>query len=56
MVCMRKSGAENYVGVVRDMHESCKTAVRSSVGVTEEFNVEVEKPQGSALSSFLFLW
>ncbi|KAK3570154.1 hypothetical protein QTP86_012696 [Hemibagrus guttatus] len=53
--CMRKSGvAEKYVRVVQDMYERSRTVVRCAVGQTEEFNVEVELHQGSALSPFLF--
>ncbi|KAK3538187.1 hypothetical protein QTP70_032945 [Hemibagrus guttatus] len=53
--CMRKSGvAEKYVRVVQDMYERSRTVVRSAVGQTEEFNVEVGLHQGSALSLFLF--
>ncbi|KAK3560302.1 hypothetical protein QTP86_006312 [Hemibagrus guttatus] len=53
--CMRKSGvAEKYVRVVQDMYERNRTVVRCAVGQTEEFNVEVELHQGSALSPFLF--
>ncbi|KAK3522053.1 hypothetical protein QTP70_022448, partial [Hemibagrus guttatus] len=53
--CMRKSGvAEKYVRVVQDMYERSRTVVRCAVGQTEEFNVEVGRHQGSALSPFLF--
>ncbi|XP_013866635.1 uncharacterized protein LOC106519479 [Austrofundulus limnaeus] len=52
---MRKSGvAEKYVRVVYDMYERSKIVVRYTVGVTEEFMVEVRLHQGSALSPFLF--
>ncbi|KAK3520102.1 hypothetical protein QTP70_013583, partial [Hemibagrus guttatus] len=53
--CMRKSGvAEKYVRVVQDMYERSRTVVRCAVGQTEEFNVQVGRHQGSALSPFLF--
>ncbi|KAK3527838.1 hypothetical protein QTP86_006925 [Hemibagrus guttatus] len=53
--CMRKSGvAKKYVRVVQDMYERSRTVVRSAVGQTEEFKVEVGLHQGSALSPFLF--
>uniref|UniRef100_A0A8C4TF98 Myosin XVIIIB n=1 Tax=Erpetoichthys calabaricus TaxID=27687 RepID=A0A8C4TF98_ERPCA len=53
--CMRKSGvAEKYVRVVQDMYEGSVTVVRSAVGVTDAFKLEVGLHQGSALSPFLF--
>ena len=36
------------------IYESCKTVVRCTVGVTEEFKVEVGLHQGLSLSPFLF--
>ncbi|XP_051781188.1 uncharacterized protein LOC127527216, partial [Erpetoichthys calabaricus] len=51
---MRKSGvAEKYVRVVQDMSEGSVTVVRSAVGATDAFKVEVGLHQGSALSPFL---
>ena len=53
--CMRKSGVpEKYVNLVQDMYRDGKTMVRSVVGQTEEFRVDVDLHQGSALSPFLF--
>lgn len=46
--------AEKYVRVEQDMYESCETAVRCTVGVTEEFKMVLGLHQGSALSPFLF--
>lgn len=40
--CMSKSGgAEKYVSVGQDMYEDSGTTVRSAVGVTKVFMVEV---------------
>ncbi|MBN3290172.1 LORF2 protein, partial [Polypterus senegalus] len=53
--CMRKLGlAEKYVRVVQDMYEGSVTVVRTAVGVTEAFKIEVGLNQGSSLSPFLF--
>ena len=53
--CLRASGVpECYVNAVQDMYNGCLTAVKSVVGVTEYFKVEVGLHQGSALSPFLF--
>lgn len=53
--CMKKFGmAGKEVGVVHYMYESCKTEVRCSIGVTEEYKVKMGRHQGSALSCFCF--
>ena len=53
--CMRQSGIqEKNVKIVKDMYRDSQTAVRSAVGTSMWFNVEVELHQGSALSPFLF--
>ena len=47
--CLRASGVpECYVNAVQDMYDGCLTAVKSAVGVTEYFKVEVGLHQGSA--------
>ena len=47
--------SECYVRVVMDIYDGARTVVRSSVGLTEEFEVGVGLHQGSALSPFLFV-
>ena len=42
------------MNAVQDMYDGCLTAVKSAVGVTEYFKVEVGLHQGLALSLFLF--
>ena len=45
--CMRKSEVnEKYVRVGQDMYENSLTAVRSAVGMTELFEVNVGQYQG----------
>ena len=53
--CLRLAKAsECYVRVAMDMYDGARTAMRSSAGLTEEFEVGVGLHQGSALSPFLF--
>ena len=52
-LCLAKA-SECYVRVVMDMYDGARTAVRSSAGLTEEFEVGVGLRQVSALSPFLF--
>ena len=53
--CLRLAKtSEYYVRVVMDMYDGARTGVKSSAGLTEEFEVGVGLHQGSALSPFLF--
>ena len=45
--------AEKYVRLVQNMYEAAKMQVRSSVGMTENFNVAVGLHQGSSLSPYI---
>ena len=52
---LRERGAqEKYVRLIKECYKDVKTKVRSTVGTTENFNVEVGLHQGSALSPLLF--
>ena len=54
--CMRERNVpEKYVKLIQDMYRGCKTKVRSAVGESDSFNVDVGLHQGSALSPYLFL-
>ncbi|XP_071686839.1 secreted RxLR effector protein 78-like [Rutidosis leptorrhynchoides] len=50
-----RSIPSRYISVIRDMYEGAKSYVRTSVGNTEVFPIEVGLHQGSALSPFLFV-
>ena len=53
--CLREKGTpEIYVRLIKDMYEDACTQVRSSVGLTNTFRVEVGLHQGSSLSPYLF--
>ena len=53
--CMREKGVpEKYVRIVQDMYERAEANVKSSMGLTESFPVNVGLHQGSALSPYLF--
>ncbi|XP_071699533.1 secreted RxLR effector protein 78-like [Rutidosis leptorrhynchoides] len=43
-----------YIRVIIDMYDGAKSCVRTPVGNTEYFSIEVGLHQGSALSPFLF--
>ena len=46
--------SECYIKIIKDMYDGATTTVRSAAGLTEEFKVDVELYQGSALSPILF--
>ena len=46
---------EKYVRLVQYMYWVCKTVVRSAVGESNSFGVEVGLHQGPALTQYLFL-
>ena len=53
--CMREKGVpEKYVRIIQDMYERAEANVKSSVGLTKSFPVNVGLHQGSALSPYLF--
>ncbi|XP_071699213.1 uncharacterized protein [Rutidosis leptorrhynchoides] len=49
-----RSISSRYINVIRDMYEGAKSCVRTPMGNTEVFPIEVGLHQGSALSPFLF--
>ncbi|GJW90769.1 retrovirus-related pol polyprotein LINE-1 [Tanacetum coccineum] len=49
-----KGASRRYIKVIRDMYNGAKTRVRTSIGNTEFFSVEVGLHQGSAISPYLF--
>ncbi|KAL6554932.1 hypothetical protein OROGR_006190 [Orobanche gracilis] len=51
---MRKGISKKYIDIIKDMYEGASTSVRTSVGKTEEFPIQIGVHQGSALSPFLF--
>ncbi|KAI5735287.1 hypothetical protein M8J77_016627 [Diaphorina citri] len=52
---MREKGVpEKYIRVIKGMYSEARTQVRSSVGMTKGFTVEVGLHQGSVLSPYLF--
>ena len=54
--CLRRRGVpEEYVRVIKDMYKDCKTSVVTTVGETEQIEIEVGLHQGSALSPYLFI-
>ncbi|KAL6538155.1 hypothetical protein OROGR_012143 [Orobanche gracilis] len=51
---MRKGISKKYIDIIKDMYEGASTSVRTGVGKTEEFPIQIGVHQGSALSPFLF--
>ncbi|GKD31876.1 retrovirus-related pol polyprotein LINE-1 [Tanacetum coccineum] len=49
-----KGSLRRYIKVIRDMYDGAKTHVRTSIGNTEFFPVDVGLHQGSAISPYLF--
>ncbi|GJS62496.1 retrovirus-related pol polyprotein LINE-1 [Tanacetum coccineum] len=49
-----KGTSRRYIKVIKDMYDGAKTRVRTSIGNTEFFPIEVGLHQGSAISPYLF--
>jgi len=52
---LEKNGVPvEYTRVIRDMYERVRTIVRTAIGDTQDFSIDIELHQGSALNPFLF--
>ena len=51
----KKNVGEEYIKVMQDMYDGCTTSVRTLIGSTKSFEVNVGLHQGSALSPLLFI-
>ena len=53
--CLEKKGVSNaHIRAIKNMYESVKISVRSSIGDTEYFPIDIGLHQGSTLNPFLF--
>ena len=50
----KKGVLVEYTRVIRDMYEGVRTRVRTVIGDTEDFSIDIGLHQGSTLSHFLF--